>query len=173
MSRRPGDDFHEVYERIMRLALVADQDSPGVTGDRDKAITSLQRLEARLAQVEAERDEARTLAAKLDTNLDFGKLYAEAESERDTLRAENERLKEALEAVVAYIPEGFYSDDDEDSIPLAGRGRLALRQENEKLREALERIAMLPNNGKGTVWSPISEALGIARAALDQPQEQE
>lgn len=142
MSDRPGDDFHEVYERIMRLALVADQDSPGVTEDRDKAITSLQRLEARLAEVERERDE--TVKAARDADVLVQSVLLEgSEARRDkTIGALQHRID-------------------------------TLRQENEKLREALERIAMLPNNGKGTVWSPISEALGIARAALDQPQEQE
>lgn len=49
-------------------------------------------------------------------------------AERDSLREENERLRAGLEAVIAYVPEGFVSPmDDEDSMNYRAIAQAALQ----------------------------------------------
>jgi hypothetical protein len=71
---------------------------------------ALRETELRLARALAERDhlkqerdEARALAQRLDTNLDFGSAYADACDERDILRTELAKMRDVVEAAREHL----------------------------------------------------------------------
>ena len=116
-------------QRFILAETKADQDRRAAERDalREERDTWLEAAEVAERDRRALREELeryKELATKLDTNLDFGKLYAESEAEVERLRWLRERAMENASAIAT----------DNDRLY---REQNALREELERVREAL------------------------------------
>ncbi len=107
-------DTNEVAKLVERLKIEASEDLDGEV--RESAIDAMRKAADALTRIAAERDEA--VAVRADRNQTIMRLHCQeadlqgavraAERERDTLKAEVERLREIVSQCAAALPNGAF-----------------------------------------------------------------